>query len=289
MRSITFLLALASLSACGSNQDSDEGNATLAATPAALSFDGAGDADRAAMLAHGERLSHILGCRGCHTETLEGQWFNDDTPDMGKLYASNLTRVLPTMNDAQLETLLRTGVHPTRGDLWIMPSEVFQRLSDVDMAALIAHLRTVKPSGAPTPPPVLSDKARAEVASGAMKPVATYVAEYRTKLPPDLGDAHALGRYIAGTTCAECHGADLTGIPDFIPGVSTPDLDIAGAYSEAELTTLLTTGKGKTLRDLGLMTLVGKGHFSHLTARERAAVIAYVKARAERSPDARAK
>jgi mono/diheme cytochrome c family protein len=108
------------------------------------------------------------------------------------------------------------------------------------------------------------------------------MADYRTKLPADMGPQYALGRYIAGATCAECHGAELEGIPDFIPHVSTPNLDIAGAYSEAELTTLLTTGKGKTKRDLGLMKLVGKEHFSYLTPHERSAVIAYIKARADR-------
>ena len=278
MRRTIFLLAVASLSACGSNQDNDDAKTTLAATPAALSFDGAGDADRAKMLAHGERLSHILGCRGCHTATLEGQWFNDDAPENGKIYASNLTRVMPTMTDAQLEALLRTGVHPTRKDLWIMPSEVFQRLSAADMAALIAHLRTIKPSGKPTPPPVLSAKFRAAVAKGDEKPIAAWVADYKMQQPPDLGPKLALGRYLAGATCSECHGGDLTGIPDF-----APDLDIAGAYSAAELTTLLTTGKGKTPRDLGLMSLVGKGHFSYLTQHERDAVIGYVQARAART------
>lgn len=277
MRQFAMLLAVASLSACNSGKHEASASA-VEAVPAALSFDGASDTGKAKILAHGERLSHVLGCRGCHTETLEGMWFNDDTPENGKLYASNLTRVLPTMSDAQLESLLRTGVHPTRKDLWIMPSEVFQRLSDADMAALIAHLRTVPPSGKPTPPPVLSAKFRADVASGKEKPTAAWVADYKKLQPPDLGGEHGLGRYVASTTCSECHGADLKGIEGF-----APNLDIAGTYSPAELTTLLTTGKGKTPRDLGLMSIVGKGHFSYLTPHERDAVIAYVKARAART------
>ncbi|MCY7340039.1 MAG: cytochrome c [Sphingomonas bacterium] len=287
MRYTIILLAVASLSACDRKIEPTAAPDTVA-VPAALSFDGAESSDPTERIAHGERLSHILGCTGCHKPNLEGQWFNDDAPEMGKLYASNLTRVLPTMSDAQLETLLREGTHPTRGDLWIMPSEVFQRLSEADMAALIAHLRTVKPSGAPTPAPAMSAMAKAAVASGKFKPVSASVAEYRTTTPPDLGEGHAFGRYIAATTCAECHGGDLTGVPDFLPGVNTPDLDIAGAYSDAELVTLLTTGKGKTRADLGLMTLVGKGHFSHLTGRERSALIAYLKARADRPQPARA-
>ncbi len=284
MRMGAVLLALVSLSACNRNNQAQAAADSRGASqaPATLTFAGATTSDDAAMLAHGERLTHVLGCRGCHEENLEGSWFNSDSPEMGKIYASNLTRVLPTMTDAQLETLLRTGKHPTRGDLWIMPAEVFQRMSDADMKAVIAHLRTVAPSGAATPPPAFSPEARAEIAKGAMKPVAAYVAEYRSKLPVDMGPKYAFGRYIAENTCAECHGADLTGIPDFSPGVSTPDLDIAGAYSEADLTQLLTTGKGKTKPYLGLMSRVAKAHFSYFTPEERAAVVAYVKARANR-------
>lgn len=291
MRWALMALAVIGLSACDRSAESaDEANSAtgekVAAAgtvrPANFYFDGADATSAGAINAHGERLSHVLGCRGCHTPTLEGEWFNSDSPQLGKIYASNLTRIIPTMSDAQLETLLRTGKHPKRGDLWIMPSEVFQRLSDADMKALIAHLRTVKPAGQPTPPPKLTELGRKLVAEGKLKPVSAYMTEYRDTMPPDLGPAHAFGRYLAGATCAECHGADLTGIKDFEPGLDTPDLDIAGTYADAELVTLLTTGKGKTRADLGLMTLVGKGHFSYLTPRERAALIGYVKARAAR-------
>ena len=282
MRLIIVLLASAGLSACDTKPAEATADPVAAAVPAAMTFDGADAKDQAARLAHGERLSHVLGCRGCHEPKLEGSWFNKDLPEMGKIYASNLTRVLPTMSDAELESLLRSGRHPTRGDMWIMPSEIFQRLSDADMAALIAHLRTVEPSGEPTPPPVLSAAGTAAIAAGKLKPVAAYVDEYRSKVPVDLGPEHALGRYVAGATCAECHGADLTGIPDFTPGTDVPDLDVAGAYSAEELTRLLITGEGKSRKDLGLMTIVSKGHFSHLTSRERDALVAYLKARAER-------
>ncbi|WP_324807277.1 c-type cytochrome [Sphingomonas sp. LY29] len=289
MRISVVLLAMASLLACSPEQSgvAKAEAAEGAVVPAALTFEGAAAPGRAAMLAHGERLSHIVGCTGCHTATLEGKLFNEDAPELGKLYASNLTRVMPTMSDAQLEALLRTGKHPTRGDMWIMPSEIFQRLSDADMKALIAHLRTVKPSGEATPPPALSELAQKLVADGKLKPTSGYIAEYRDKLPPDLGADHAFGRYLAGATCAECHGADLTGNPEFGPGIVVPDLDIVGTYSDAEMTTLLTKGVGKTRKDLGLMTIVGEKHFAYLTPRERSALIAYLRARAERKVAAR--
>jgi cytochrome c553 len=279
MRGAGFLLAIVSLSACHHTVDRDE-RSTLAATP--LSFDGAQTSDPEARRAHGERLSHVLGCRGCHRQTLQGQLFNVNAPELGKIYASNLTRAVPMMTDAQLESLLRTGQHPVRRDLWIMPSQIFQRLSAADMAALIAYLRTLKPAGPSTPAPRFAAPGRAEIAAGKMKPAVAYVAEYKALLPPDLGPSHALGRYLASVTCSECHGRDLSGSPDSEPKFAIPNLDIAGAYSEAELARLISTGEGKTSRDLGLMAAVGKANFAYFTPHERSAIVAYIKARAAR-------
>ena len=60
------------------------------------------------------------------------------------------------------------------------------------------------------------------------------------------------------------------------------DLDLAGTYNSAELETLLTTGKGKSKPDLGLMSASAKDRFAKLTPGYRSAIIAYVKARADR-------
>ena len=92
-----------------------------------------------------------------------------------------------------------------------------------------------------------------------------------------LGEVHARGRYLVKTTCTGCHNGELQGYDGF-----TPDLDIAGSYTTEELTRLLTTGEGKVKKDLGLMSDVAKNHFSYLTASERAAVVAYIKARVDR-------
>src|SRR5206468_12324100 len=89
------------------------------ARPAQISFDGAEVTDAAAKIAHGERLSWTLGCRGCHREKLEGGAFYER-------YASNLTRELPKYSDAEIERLLRTGVPRDGRILWGMPSEIFQ-------------------------------------------------------------------------------------------------------------------------------------------------------------------
>ena len=254
------------------------------AEPVAITFDGASVTQATARVAHGERLTYVLGCRGCHTKTLQGQTWDDDPKGYGVLWSSNLTRAAPTMTDAQLRDLLTEGVHPRRKNLWVMPSELFQHLAPADIDALIAHLRTLKPQGVPTPDPKLGPLAIKEIKSGQAETVAMLVRARRDVLPFDAGPDHALGRYITEVTCAECHGPKLEGHQD--EEGSTPNLIVAGGYTRAEFETLLTKGvlpNGRKFRN-PLMGQVAKNRFSHLTPHERDALYAYLKARAERAP-----
>jgi len=242
--------------------------------PTEITFDGAEVADAAARVAHGERLSWTLGCRGCHREKLEGGEFYER-------YASNLTRELPRYSDAEIEKLLRTGVPRDGRVLYGMPSEIFQHLSDADMKALIAELRTLTPGGKPTQPPKPWEAdAKDLMAKGVIKPVTVFVAESKDVYPADLGADHALGRYITSVTCAECHGPKLEGDPSGKP----PNLVVAGGYSREQFETLMTKGvaaNGRKLKD-PLMGEVARERFTHFTPHERDALYAYLKARAEK-------
>jgi cytochrome c553 len=278
MRRILLVLLLAT-AACSKVPQ----KAAAAGKPAELSFDGAQVTSAAALVAHGDRLTTVLGCKGCHTPTLTGQNFFDDSPQFGVLYAPNLTQLVPHWTDAQLETVLRQGIEPTRKDLWGMPSAVFQNLSPSDMTALAAYVRSLPPSGKPSPPPKLSALAKKEfIDSGEVKPQAQEVKEARNKPAADLGPQYALGRYIASVTCAECHGSDLTGVKDVEPGQDSPDLLVVGGYSRADFERLMTTGVPVGGRKLQLMAEVAKARFPHFTPHERDALYAYLKARAER-------
>ena len=279
MRSILVLLPGASLFACAvAESDDGETTAEVEAVPAGFTFEGADADDRSAILRHGERLTHVLGCTGCHRDNLQGGDFGEFEEPLKGLYASNLTQSIGAMDDSVLETLLRDGVHPERGDMYVMPSAVLDRLSASDMQALIAYLRTLKPEGERSPPPVLGEAARELIEQGVLKTASASVADYRAKPMPDLGEGFAYGRYLAGATCAECHGPALEGAPGFAPA-----LDVASAYSREELKTLLTTGKSNSGRDLGLMGIVGAAHFGYLTDRERTAIVDYVEAYAARA------
>jgi cytochrome c553 len=272
--SIALLLALA---ACSKVPEK-----ASAAKPSETTFDGAQVRDASALVAHGDRLTQVLGCKGCHRPALTGQNIFDDAPQFGVMYAPNLTRFVPHHSDAQIEAILRRGIEPTRKDLWGMPSSVFQNLSASDMRALVAYLRSLRAAGESSPPPRLSALAKKEfIDTGQVKPEAQVVAEARLKPPVDLGPRYALGRYITSVTCAECHGSDLTGTKDVEPGLSSPNLIVAGAYTRADFERLMTTGVPVGGRKLRLMDEVARHRFSKMTPHERDALYVYLKARAE--------
>jgi mono/diheme cytochrome c family protein len=277
MRIAIAVLALAGLGGCEVERSGSADQPAVEALPAALSFDGADYSNEAAKLEHGKRLARVLGCQGCHGDDFTGTNVTADDPKFGDMNAPNLTLLLPAYSDAELERVIRRGVPRDGREFWFMPSESYQFLSNADLAALMAYLRTLKPTGKPMPPVRVGPELRRQVAAGIMANAAGMQVRYRDQGPPELGEEHAYGRRLSRIVCAECHNSGLQGFEGF-----TPSLDLAGPYSHAELETLLTTGKGKSKPDLGLMTLSAKSRFSMLTPRERSAIIGYIKARAER-------
>ena len=243
---------------------------------AQLAYEGADYKSDAAKLEHGRRLANLLDCTGCHGKNLQGKDMADK-PEDGAMYSPNITLLLGKYSDAELDKLIRHGEPRDGRQFWFMPVESFQFLSDRDFAALVGYLRTFKPAGKALPPFKFNRIEQKDVDTGLLGDTKSQIAKYRANQPIDLGPEHAWGRYIAQTTCTACHNNALQGWTNF-----TPNLDIAGAYSKAELTRLLTNGQGKNGKDVGPMSGVARAYFSHLTPREREAVVDYVLARAQR-------
>lgn len=277
MRMILVLLAAAGVMACD-RQPAKTEKATDIAKPAQLSFDGAGYKDDVSKVIHGDRLSWVLGCKGCHGSNLQGGNVTEDDPNFGDMNAPNITLLMASYSDAELDKLIRHGRPKDGREFWFMPVESYQFLSDADLAALIAHLRTYKPQGTQLPPIRIGPGLRDQAAKGILVSSQGMLKRFREQPPPDMGESHAYGRRLSQIVCAECHNSSLQGFEGF-----TPNLDIAGTYNAAELETLLTTGKGKSKADLGLMSLSAEDRFAKLTPGERGAIIAYAKARAERA------
>lgn len=274
MRLRTIILALASLSACDRNVG--DGQPAAEARPAALVYDGGDYKTEAEKIAHGKRLAIVLDCTGCHGDKLQGYNVTTDEPDYGDMNAPNLTLIAQQYSDDDFHRLLRDGVPKDRREFWFMPVESFQFVSAADMAAIIAYVRSFPPEGKQLPP-IKKGKGFYEDLERGFGNSVQQVARYRSDPPPGMGPKVERGRALARITCASCHNSALQGYEGF-----TPNLDIAGAYSKEELTHLLTTGEGKTKKDLGMMSEMVRRHLTQLTPGEREAIVDYVLARAHR-------
>lgn len=229
-----------------------------------------------AAIAEGARLARIRGCDGaCHGENAGGQVFEERFVAAAAI--PDLTRLVREYDGEELERAIRHGVKPSgRSVVRFMPSEMFSRLSDEDLGAILAYLRSLPPSDGPAPGIRFGPLGRLMIVRGEIGLAAERIGERADHAAPDRGDPVAFGRYLALTSCSECHGADLGGSESGL----APDLRIAAAYSPEQFTRLLREGVPLDGRELGLMKQVAVGRFSHFTDEEIAALHAYARARA---------
>jgi cytochrome c553 len=231
----------------------------------------------AADVAHGKRLATVMGCVSCHGPKLDGHLF-EENPAFAVAWSSNLSRILPDWSDAQIEATLRTGRRPSGSALWFMPTFAHSKLSASDMRDLVGYLRTVPPTGTLHPAIATGPQWKAALAAGFQDSAAQAV-RLAASEPVDLGPATAHGRYLATIACAECHSPKLEGPRDPQPG-DPPDLKVAAAYSPADFTRLLRTGKAAGGREVGLMSQEARHRLYALSDDEIARIHAYLTARA---------
>jgi len=202
-------------------------------------------------LADAERLGRVLGCFSCHGAGLRGNKMFDE-PNVGTIWAPDLTLVAAHASDEQLARAIRQGIGTDGRSLFIMPSEIFQHLSDQEVAALIAMVRAQPRGGSKTPGNSYGPIGRLGVVMGKFKTAPALVADYSTMEPARVGQQFEAGRRLSVLYCSSCHNADLSG-KEVKPGESSPDLTIAGAYDLPAFMTLLRTGKPASGKDLPLM------------------------------------
>lgn len=249
-------------------------HATVAPRPESLA------APTPIQLADAQRQGQILGCFSCHGDGLRGNKMFDE-PNVGTIWAPNLTQVAARATDQQLAQGIRQGVGADGRSLFIMQSEVFQHLTDQEVAALIAMVRSQPRGGQDTPTNVYGPLGRLGIVLGKFKSAPAIVVEYSTREPIRLGAQYEAGRRLAVLNCSGCHNADLSG-KEVKPGATSPDLAIAGAYDLATFTKLLRTGRPADGRVLKMMGPIARSDLSHMTDAEIELLHAYLQARAQK-------
>lgn len=233
-------------------------------------------------IAEGKRLATIRGCfDGCHGPGIEGGEFLD-IPWITRLVAPNLTQIAASHTDAELEKVIRHGVRKNGKSVWGMPSSMFYHLSDEDLGRIIAFLRSVPVSEGPETEVWIGPLWRLELARWRLGmlddlylPLAEEIGRDAPWIKGDIEPAERnRGRYLAVTVCSECHGMRLRGD---VEG-STPNLAIVAAYSEVDFFRLMRTATPLGGRQLGLMGMVARKRFAHLTDDEIRALYSYLHA-----------
>ena len=241
-------------------------------------------------------MSSIVACGNCHTP----QGPNGPQPGMElaggflieekefTVHAPNITphkiSGIGNWSDAQIIAAIREGKRPDGSIIGPpMPIGLYRGMSDNDVKAIVAYLRSVKP-----------------VDNQPAKSV------YRIPLPTSYGppvgqvadvprsDKLAYGRYLAGSLghCVECHTPpDATGAPQFATKLGAGGMAFHGpwgvsvaanitptglkGYSDTQLKTLISTG----VRPDGskLKPPMGVAYYANMTPADLDALVVYLR------------
>ena len=231
-------------------------------------------ADSAA-LAQGQRMVKIR-CDGCHGDSLQGSEFFDE-PMIARIPAPNVPARLANLTDAEFAGFMRSGIRKNGTSSFIMPPPGFYHVSDSDLGALIAYLRSLPVSNNTLPPPSYRLLGRLGVVTGQFKPIVVDFDTTQERVGQDPASATTRqGEYLARLICTECHGLKLVGSAG--PPAPTPSLAMAAGYSPEEFTALLRTGTPRLpSTQLSLMRETALRSLTYLTDAEIQAIHGYLK------------
>jgi len=208
----------------------------------------------AASLERGRYLYSSRGCVDCHGANGAGRTFVDD----GALTIAgpNITTgpggVVAAYQPVDWVRAIRHGVTPQGRALMVMPSEDYNRFTDDDLAALVAHIRSLPPQTGQGAVVKLPLPVRVLYGFGVVPDAASRIDH---TLPPQQpvpeGVTLEHGRYVANM-CIGCHREGLVGgkipggPPDWPPAsrLAPGDGSVMGRYADADaLITLFRSGK----------------------------------------------
>jgi cytochrome c553 len=167
-------------------------------------------------------------------------------PPLGTLYAPNLTPSgnIQDWTDGELIRAIREGIHKNGRSLLIMPAENLRNLSDDDVQALVAYLRSQPAIGGPTPTNKFDLVGAIFINLFDFRTAQSPVGNVVTAPQPGIPE---YGRYMVDIIgCRSCHGDQLQGKldkgqPGPPPG---PNLTlIVPQWTEEQFMTFFNTGE----------------------------------------------
>ncbi|MBC9934001.1 c-type cytochrome [Chitinophaga qingshengii] len=204
-----------------------------------------------ATIAAGAHLYAIKGCGDCHGADLGGKVFLDD-PAVGFFAGANLTGGQggrPTgYTDTDWLRAMRHGLRTDNKTLLLMPSYEYAKLSDHDIAALVAFCKA-QPAVDRTLPPMKTGpvgKVLAVLGKVPLFPAEKIDHGYQQpdKMPVTVTKEY--GEYLS-VSCTGCHNPRFTGGESPIPGGKRVSNITAagnlGKWTAGEFITALRTGK----------------------------------------------
>ncbi|WP_246663059.1 cytochrome c [Pseudolabrys sp. FHR47] len=205
------------------------------------------------LVARGDYLVNtIMTCQNCHTpmgpngpdfsKALSGGLLFDEPPF--KVVASNITQDKETgiggWTDAQIKHLLRTGQRPNGVQIAeVMPTSFYGILTERDMDAIVAYLRTVKPVKNKVADPVYKIQLPHHLFPGGEKPYTEAM----------LSDKVKNGFYLATIGhCMECHTPFGAKGKDFVGDLGKGGMEFPGPWGKS-VSANITSSKTKGLGD----------------------------------------
>jgi mono/diheme cytochrome c family protein len=243
-------------------------------------------------------VNGILTCGNCHSAKgpsgdIPGKEFSGglswDEPPF-KVTAPNITQDKETgignWSDSDIKKLMRTGEAPNGVHIaMVMPTGFYHIMTEHDLDAVVAYLRTLKPISNKVPDPIYKMPQVEHVLPGASKPFADSM----------MKDEVKKGFYLATIAhCMECHTPMDKGVREWdtrlgaggaeFPGpwgvsisrnITSSKTKGLGDWTDAQIKTAITTGVDKDGNHL--KPPMGFHYYASVTPEDLDAVVAYLR------------
>jgi cytochrome c553 len=192
-------------------------------------------------------------CAGCHGTDLSGvtDWFN--APPLGIIDSANLTSgeggIGDDFTDEDFVRAIRHGVNREDRPIFMVAVVSTSQLSDQDLAAIIAYLRTIPAVDHVTREKQFTPLAKILLTAGVLPALPAEVVSHdvHVSAPPTSATAQ-YGKYLIDThDCRLCHGPELNGGPFPDPTITkiSPNLTPGGElafWTEEQFINTIRTG-----------------------------------------------